>query len=84
MDTAAYPVGQAIFIRTDTPDYAEEVVPFKNLEELVQVCSRPRPDLVLEKLIIYAMHSGEPRAVTLAFVSASKGQRPQNLPVEEK
>ena len=84
METPAYPVGQAIFIRTDTPDYAEEAVPFKNLEELVQVCSRPRPNLVLEKVIIFALEGSEPSAVTLAFVSATKGQRPQNFPVDEK
>ena len=82
MDTPAYPVGQAIFIRTDTADYAEEAIPFKNLEELVQLCSQPRPNLILEKVIVYALHGGEPCAVTLAFVSASKGQRPQNLPVD--
>ena len=84
MQEPGYPVGQAVFIRTDTPDYAEVAVPFNSLEELVQVCSEPRPNMVLEKLLIYAMRQGEPCAVTLAFVSASRGQRPQNLPIAEQ
>ena len=84
MQKPAYPVGQAVFIRTDTPDYAEEAVSFNSLQELVQLCSKPRPNLVLEKILICAMQEGEPCAVTLAFVSASRGQRPQNLPITEQ
>ena len=84
MPEPAYPVGQAIFIRTDIPDYAEESVPFTNLEELVQVCSQPRPNLILEKVIIYALQQDEPCAVTLGFISASRGQRSQNWSVNEK
>jgi hypothetical protein len=79
MSGPAYAVGQAIFIRTDTLDYAEESVPFKNLEELVRICSEPRENLTLDKIVVYSMFSGEPAAVTLGFVSASKGQRPRNL-----
>jgi hypothetical protein len=79
MEQSAYAIGQAIFIRTDTPDYAEEAIPFKNLEEMVALCSKSHPDLTLEKVIIYAMPGGEPCALTLGFISASKGQRPANL-----
>ena len=78
----SYAVGQAVFTRTDTPDFAEESVPFKTLEELVQICSESRPNLVLEKVIIFAMPEGEPMALTLGFVAATKGQRPGNLNVE--
>ena len=79
LDSPAYAVGQAVFIRTDTPDYAEQVVPFRSLEEMVRICSESRPNLVLEKVIVYAMPDGEPCASTLGFIAATKGQRPGNL-----
>ena len=79
MNIPAYPIGQAVFIRTDTPDYAEETIPFKDLEELVRVCSQIHQNLVLEKILIYSMQEGEPCAVTLGFISASQGQRPGDL-----
>jgi len=75
----AYAIGQAIFIRTDTVDYAEESIPFRNLEELVRVCSEPHPDLTLEKVIVYSMVNQEPCALTLGFIAASKGQKPKSL-----
>ncbi len=79
MQESAYAIGQAVFIRTDTPDYAEEAIPFKNLEELVRLCSDPQPNLTLEKVVVYSLVEGSPAAVTLGFVSATKGQRPNNL-----
>ena len=81
---SAYAIGQAVFIRTDTPDYAEETVPFRNLAEMVQICSQPRPDMTLEKVIVYSMVNAEPCALTLGFVAASKGQRPNNLEFAEQ
>jgi hypothetical protein len=81
MQSPAYALGQAVFIRTNTPDYAEESVPFKTLEEMVQICSHSRPNLVLEKVIVYAMSDGEPCALTLGFVAATKGQRPGHLDI---
>ena len=78
-ETPAYAVGQAVFIRTDTPDYAEQVLTFRSLEEMVDICSQSRPNLVLEKVIVYAMPGGEPCALTLGFIAATKGQRPGNL-----
>ena len=83
MEQSAYTIGQAIFIRTDTPDYEEEAVPVKNLEEMVEICSKGRPHRVLEKIIIYSMVDQDPCALTLGFVSASKGQRPANIPHNE-
>ena len=79
MESSAYAIGQAVFIRTDVPDYQEETVPFKTLEDMVNICSRPRADSVLEKVVVFSLLDGEPCALTLGFVSATKGQRPENL-----
>jgi len=76
MPNSAYAIGQAVFIRTDTPDYAEETIPFKTLEELVKICSAPHVNLTLDKIMIYSMVETEPIAVMLNFMSSSKGQRP--------
>ena len=76
MDNPAYAIGQAVFIRTDTPDYAEETIAFKTLEEMVKICSDTQPNLTLDQSVVYAMPDGEPCALTLSFVSASKGHRP--------
>lgn len=76
MKTPPYAIGQAVFIRTDTPDYAEETVPFKTLEELVRICATPHENLSLDKIMIYSMVEGEPNAVMLGFMSASKGATP--------
>jgi hypothetical protein len=84
MEQSGYAIGQAVFIRTDAPDYEEETVPFKNLEEMVKVCSEPRPNLVLEKVVVYAMPDGEPHALTLGFIASTKGQRPGNAELTEQ
>jgi hypothetical protein len=76
MDTPSYAIGQAIFIRTDTADYAEHIVPFRDLDEMVQICSESRENLLLEKVIVYSLARGEPCALTLGFIAATKGQRP--------
>ena len=76
MNEPAYTVGQAVYVRTDTPDFAEEAVPFCSLAELVKVASEPRENCVLEKLIVYAMVGEQPTAVTLSFVAATLGLRP--------
>ena len=77
--SGSYPIGQAIFIRTDTVDYAEEAIPFRSLGEMVRICSEPHPNLTLEKVIVYSMVNEEPCALTLGFIAASKGQRPAHL-----
>jgi hypothetical protein len=74
----SYAIGQAVFIKTDSADYAEEVVPFRSLEEMVAVCSKSRPNLILEKVVVYAMADGEPCALTLGFIASTKGQRPSH------
>ena len=79
MESSAYAIGQAVFLRTDTPDYAEQVIPFATLEQMVKICSQVHTDLILEKVIIYAMPEGEPVALTLGFISATKGQRPESI-----
>ena len=76
MQTSAYAIGQAVFIRTDTVDYAEEVIPFRSLEEMVAICAASKANLVLERVIVYSMAEGEPCALTLGFIAATKGQRP--------
>ena len=81
-DSPAYAIGQAIFIRTDTADYAEHPVPFNTLEEMVRICSESRPNLILEKVIVYSLADGEPCALTLGFVAATKGQRPHHPEVK--
>ncbi len=80
----AYAIGQAIFIRTDTPDYAEESIPFRNLEEMVKVCSEAHENLTLDKIVVYSQCAGQPTALTLGFVAASRGQRPRNLDYMEQ
>jgi hypothetical protein len=79
MKSSPYAIGQAVFIRTDTPDYAEETIPFKSLEELVRLCSAPQENLTLDKIMVYSMIENEPHAVMLGFMSASKGAQPQAL-----
>jgi len=83
MQQPSYAIGQAVFIRTDTPDYAEETVPFKTLEEMVNICCRAYPNLTLEKIVVYSMVESEPCALTLAFVSSTKAQRPGHLRVAD-
>jgi hypothetical protein len=50
----------------------------------VEVCSQVRPDMILEKVVVYSMVSGEPCALTLGFTSCSKGQRPTDLDAVEQ
>jgi len=76
MNHPSYAIGQAVFLRTDTPDYAEETIPFKTLEELVKICSTPQDNLTLDKFMIYSLVNGEPHAVMLGFMSSSRGAGP--------
>ena len=84
MPSSAYAIGQAVFLRTDTPDYAEETIPFKTLEDLVKICSTPHENLTLDKIMIYSMVENEPCAVMLSFMSSSKGQAPGMPEFEQK
>ena len=84
MQNSSYAIGQAVFIRTDTPDYAEETVPFKTLEELVAICATPRENLTLDKVMVYSLVQGEPHALMLGFLFSSRGQHPGMLSVEKE
>ena len=83
MQNSSYAIGQAVFIRTDTPDYQEETIAFKSLEEMVEICSRPHDNLTLEKVVVYSLPGGEPCALTLGFISATRGQRPESFAAME-
>jgi hypothetical protein len=83
VQSSAYAIGQAVFIRTDTPDFAEETIPFKNLDELVRICATPHEHLTLDKVMIYSMVEAEPHALMLSFLSSSKGQQP-GMPLLEE
>ncbi len=72
-------IGQAVFIRTDTPDYAEEAIPFKTLDEMAAICSQAHPNLTLEKIIVYSMSEGISHALTLGFVSSARAPRPIDI-----
>ena len=79
MNPSSYAIGQAVFIRTDVADYAEETIPFKSLDEMVKVCTATYEHLTLEKIVVYSQVGGAPTMLTLGFIAASKGQRPGNL-----
>jgi len=72
----SYAVGQAVFVRTDTPDFEEKSISFASLEDLVRICTEPKPNVQLEKIIVHCVAGNEPAAVTLGFVSATKGSKP--------
>lgn len=74
-DESAYAIGQAVFLRTDSLDYAEDVIPFRSLDEMVRICSQRYPNQILDKLVVYSMAEGEPCALTLGFVASTKGHR---------
>jgi hypothetical protein len=54
MSIGAYSTGQAVFIRTDTLNFEERSISFSSLEELVELCTKPRPNLTLEKIIVFS------------------------------
>jgi hypothetical protein len=72
MINAGGAVGQAIFIRTNSLDYAETIVPFHSLEEMAALCLSPKPNLTLEKLVIFHSQDSLTSSVTLDFISASR------------
>ncbi len=77
-------IGQAVFIRTDVLEYAEINFPFQTLEEMVKVCSEPKSGLTLERVIVFSLRGGQPCALTLGFISASRGVRPGSIHPEFK
>ena len=77
MNLSENATGQAVFIRTDVLEYLEISFPFQSLEEMVKVCSEPKPGLTLERVIVFSLRGGQPSALTLGFISASRGLRPE-------
>lgn len=82
MSLPNHAIGQVIFIRTDCFDYLEVPVAFQTLEELVLICSEPRAGMSLERVVVFQIQDGQPVAVTLGFISASKGLRQAAWPAE--
>lgn len=68
--------GQAIYIRTDTSEYAETAIPFHTLEELAAICASHKPNLNLEKVIIFHSRESLTTAITLDFICASQRSAP--------
>lgn len=77
MRLPGHAVGQVIFVRTDVPEYSEVAIAFQSLEELVSLCTCPQPGRTLERVVIFTLQGEEPIALTLGFISASKGVRSQ-------
>ena len=82
MNFPAHAIGQAVFIRTGVPEYEEVSLPFQTLEEMAQICSRPHAGLTLERVVIFSLQDGQASALTLGFISASKGIRSDARSVE--
>lgn len=74
MSSPTEAIGHAIFVRTDVPDYVEEFVPFRTLDEMVGVCTTPRSRMTLEKVIVYAKESSESVSLTLGYISSTHGR----------
>ena len=68
-------IGQAVFLRTGTTDTGELAVPFRTLQELIDLGARPQPGYTLERVVVFSVQRGESQAITLGFISASKGVR---------
>lgn len=74
MNSPTEAIGNAIFVRTDVPDYVEEYVPFKTLEEMVLICTNQRRNMTLEKVIVYANENSQTVSLTLGYISSSHGR----------
>ena len=55
MNLSENATGQAVFIRTDVLEYLEINFPFQTLEEMVKICSEPKPGLTLERVIVFSL-----------------------------
>jgi hypothetical protein len=71
LQNAGYSMGQAVFVRTDTPDFAEYGIPFTSLDEMVRICSNPPGNATLDRVIVSGDNQGAPFTLTLSFVSVS-------------
>jgi len=78
--TTTNAIGEAVYIRTDVPNYVEEKKPFRSLEEMVEICTSHFENMTLEKVIIFASKNGAPVSLTLGFIASSRGrQLPKEL-----
>jgi hypothetical protein len=69
-------IGQAVYVRTDSPDYIEVVRPFRTLQDLFDVCVNQPSNLSLERILVFSSRDGEPGSVTLASITTALGIRP--------
>jgi hypothetical protein len=76
MQTQVQTIGQAVYVRTDSPDYIEVMRPFQTLADLVEICTQRPSNLSLEKILVFALGKGEPTAVTLGSISTALGVNP--------
>ena len=76
-------IGQAVYVRTDSPDYIEVVRPFQTLQDLFDICTQAPSCLSLEKILVFANRNGRPCAVTLGEISTDSVARP-SLPFLQK
>jgi hypothetical protein len=79
MQTQTDAVGQAVYVRTDSPDYIEVVRPFRTLEDLFEICVQRQANLALDKILVFAWKNGQSCAVTLGEITTAFGVSP-NLP----
>jgi hypothetical protein len=76
MQTQPDAVGQAVYVRTDSPDYIEVVRPFRTLQDLFEICVQRPSNLSLEKILVFAWRNGQGCAVTLAEITTAFGVVP--------
>lgn len=69
-------MGEAVFLRTDVPDYAEERVPFGSINELVEICCRSFANLSLDKVVVFGQIDQQPCSVTFGFLASMIGRLP--------
>ncbi len=81
MNHSAETSGLAVFMRTDTLDFAEYSVPFSTLAEMAQICTLQPPYAILQQVVIRSVVNNEPCSITLSFVGASKGGELAHLSV---
>jgi hypothetical protein len=67
-------IGEAVFIRTDVPQYLEAKKSFRTLDEMIDICTTTYPKETLEKIVVFASKGGQPVTLTLGFIASSRGR----------
>ena len=75
MQQSAEPLAQAIFIRTDLPEYGEEVIRARDLQELMDVCSQNHSHCTLDRVLIRSRGEPHGQELVLKFVSVTKAKQ---------